>query len=177
MSATYWLERGKTFESEALAHTDWGAEDGPLMELLGELAFESVLEIGCGFGRVGEMIAQRWPDVRYTGLDVSPDLIAAAQRRLPDAEFICADLTTWDTERTWDLVLSVIVLSHIPPVQVAHTVAKVRRWARRDIVAVEWDERGKATDYEYGHHYGALFGPTATRTLIANLALYHLALA
>lgn len=48
-----------------------------------------VLEIGCGSGaHIGDL-ARR---VDYTGVDHSPDMIAAAQAAVPCARFICGDV-------------------------------------------------------------------------------------
>ncbi|MBW2524791.1 MAG: class I SAM-dependent methyltransferase [Deltaproteobacteria bacterium] len=43
----------------------------------------SVLDLGCGNGRFGEYLFQRWPGpVRYAGVDQSAQLLAQARRRL-----------------------------------------------------------------------------------------------
>lgn len=170
----YWRKRGRTFEAEARGHTDWGGENEPLMALLRTLRFGSVLEVGCGFGRVAELILAERPEVRYTGLDVSQRLVESARRRLPRQEFIRADLATYRTPWTWDLVLSVLCLGHILPNDVAGVVARMRGWAARDLVIVEWDETGKATDYQFAHDYRDLL-PDAHRTPIGDLSIYHLA--
>lgn len=47
-----------------------------------------VLDAGCGYGRM----SQYFPDHTYTGVDFSPDFIAAAKLRHPDKEFIQAKL-------------------------------------------------------------------------------------
>lgn len=151
---TYWTERGRTYEQEAHDRGWWATENQPLIDLLDTLTFESVLELGCGFGRVGRTVLNRWPGVAYTGMDVSPDLIDAARRILPEsAELLVADLATWDADRQWDLVLSVSVLGHLLPTDIAGVLGKMRRWARRDIVHVDWNEVGGRTEYQYGHPY------------------------
>lgn len=47
--------------------------------LSGEL--RAVLDVGCGGGQIAAAIAERRPEVRVTGLDLSPDQIARATRR------------------------------------------------------------------------------------------------
>lgn len=170
----YWRERGKVFEQEAQAQHWWGAENKPLLELLARLRFSSVLEVGCGFGRVGASIVAHWPYVAYTGMDVSPDLVAAAQRRIPNGELICADLATWEPDRQWDLVVSVSVLGHILPEDVAGVIRKMRRWAKRDLVTIDWDETGQSTAYQYAHPYHRLYPKRVKRTPLGRLAMYHL---
>lgn len=156
----YWTERGRHWEDEARRRGFWDAENPPLLELLDTLTFDSVLDLGCGFGRVGSSILQRWPGVEYTGVDVSPDLIKGARQRIPGTELIVADLATWDSDRHWDLVLAVSTLGHIRPEDVGPLIERMRRWAIRDIVHVDWNEVGKQTDFQYGHDYRALHGPS-----------------
>lgn len=155
---TYWTERGRVYEQEAVERGWWATQNEPVLALLDRLEFASILEVGCGFGRVGAQVMSRHPDIAYTGLDVSPDLIDGARRLLPDAELICADLATWNTDRQWDLVLSVSVLGHLLPQDIGTVLAKLRRLARRDLVHVDWNEVGKSTEYQYGHPYRALHG-------------------
>lgn len=44
---------------------------------------ERVLDVGCGTGVLLERIVDRYPDVRATGADLSPAMLAQARRRLP----------------------------------------------------------------------------------------------
>lgn len=152
----YWTERGRGYEAEAVREGWWSTENEPILALLDGLDFRSVLEVGCGFGRVGSHVLARNPGVSYTGLDVSPDLIDGARRVLPDVELICADLATWDTDRQWDLVLSVSVLGHLLPEDIGAVLGKLRRLARHDLVHVDWNEIGASTTYQYGHPYQEL---------------------
>ena len=154
----YWTERGRTFESEAVRNGWDRTQEPALDELLSGLRFDSVLDVGCGFGRVGQGLVEARPWLHYTGLDVSPDLVESAQRRLPGREVICADLVTWTDDRVWDLVLAVSVLSHIPPQHVEHVAEKLWQASRRDLIVLDWDAVGASTPYQWGHDFGALFG-------------------
>lgn len=169
----YWTERGKGWEDEARRKGFWDAENPELVALLESLTFRSVLDIGCGFGRVGATIARRWPRVRYTGIDVSPDLIDGARKRLPQAELICGDIVTMDLEGRWDLVLAVSTLGHIRPEDIAGVIANMRRWARFDVVHVDWNEVGASTEFQFGHPYRALHGP-AVEIPMGRQTLFHL---
>lgn len=169
----YWTKRGRTYEQEARERGWWDAEDQPLVDLLDTLTFDSVLEVGCGYGRVGAMIFSHWPMVEYTGVDISPDLIEASRRRLPKAELICADVATFDSDRTWDLVLAANTLGHIRPEDLPAVWAKMQRWAVRDVVHIDWNEVGAKTAYQYGHDYEALHGPAA-KTPMGATTMFHL---
>jgi SAM-dependent methyltransferase len=174
--AVYWAERGKTFEREAHDQGWWGREDPIIADMLRRLHFTSVLDVGCGFGRVGSWIEEIKPDARYTGLDVSPDLIQGARHRLSKAELICADIRTFETHRHWDLVLAVSTLGHLRPLEIGPALDKLRRWAIRDLVTIDWDETGQSTGYQFAHDWRKLYGPDVERIPIGRQSLYHVAL-
>lgn len=53
---------------------------------------QSVIDVGCGYGRMLDLLAaQRWRG-KYIGFDVSPDLVEIARRWWPDYTFVVADL-------------------------------------------------------------------------------------
>lgn len=162
-SGAYWAKRGKIYEQQAIDGGWWDGEQEHLPDLLQRLRFANVLEVGCGFGRVGASIKRRWPDIKYTGMDISADLVEGAKKRLPDSEIILADLVTWEDDRQWDLVLAISALSHVPPEDIGGVVAKLKRWAKRDIVVVDWNEVGGQTAYQFGHDVPALLGPKTRR--------------
>src|ERR1044071_646399 len=43
----------------------------------------SVNDLGCGYGALLEFLYERYEDVDYTGVDVSPSMIAAAKAKYP----------------------------------------------------------------------------------------------
>ncbi len=63
----------------------------------------SVLDAGCGSGRVARELSKRGVDV--VGVDVEPSMIAEAQRRSPDLVWHVADLASLDLGRTFDVVV------------------------------------------------------------------------
>jgi len=71
---------------------------------------ETVLDAGCGSGRVTAVLLERLPRGRVIGVDGAPSMIAAARERLgdrPDLDLRVADLVTLDLgEERVDAVLS-----------------------------------------------------------------------
>ena len=63
----------------------------------------SVLDAGCGFGRVAAELAARGVDI--VGVDLDPDMIERARRRSPALEWHVADLSAFDLDRTFDVVV------------------------------------------------------------------------
>lgn len=76
---------------------------------------ETVLDAGCGSGRVTQALIARLPHGHVIGLDGSAGMIAAARQRLGDsAELIVADLTELDLAgRRMDAVFSTAVFHWI----------------------------------------------------------------
>ena len=63
----------------------------------------SVLDAGCGTGRVGRELARRGLDV--AGVDIDAEMLAAARRKAPDVAWHAADLSTVDLGRTFDAIV------------------------------------------------------------------------
>jgi SAM-dependent methyltransferase len=64
----------------------------------------SVLDAGCGTGRVSRELARR--GVLVVGVDLDPEMLATARRRSPGLEWIEADLASFDLGRTFDLAVA-----------------------------------------------------------------------
>ena len=68
---------------------------------------ETVIDAGCGSGRVTEALIARLPSGRVVGVDASASMIDAARERLGDhAELHVADLVTFDPGIRADAILS-----------------------------------------------------------------------
>ena len=64
----------------------------------------SVLDAGCGTGRVARELAHRGVDV--VGVDLDPEMLATARRRTSELVWVEADLATFDLGRVFDLVVA-----------------------------------------------------------------------
>lgn len=102
-----------------------GLEAGPGMR---------VLEIGCGTGRNLIVAARRFPQARFTGLDISAEMLATAQRKIDRAglseriRLVRGDATAFDAAvlsagHGFDRVFLSYTLSMIPDWQRALTMA------------------------------------------------------
>ncbi len=66
-----------------------------LVTALPARAVRSAIDIGCGPGNSTEVLAARFPQAAIVGLDSSPDMVAAARRRLPTLAFDIGDIESW----------------------------------------------------------------------------------
>ena len=90
----------------------------------------SILEIGCGIGTVSKLLIRMIPEGSFVGCDISPKSIEYARKFNPEnrAEFICTDMSDFDHQTKFDLVVFPDVLEHIPVEQhykLFENVAKV----------------------------------------------------
>ncbi|HTX63370.1 MAG TPA: class I SAM-dependent methyltransferase [Acidimicrobiales bacterium] len=63
----------------------------------------SVLDAGCGTGRVAIELARRGMDV--VGVDLDPAMLGAARRKAPTLTWVHADLSTLELGRSFDVVV------------------------------------------------------------------------
>lgn len=67
---------------------------------------DRVLDVGCGFGDLYPVLCRAVANIHYTGIDLSPDLIATGKTLYPQAEFHTGDLFDLDpAPGSYDLVL------------------------------------------------------------------------
>jgi trans-aconitate 2-methyltransferase len=90
-----------------------------VLDLLGRVRHPGprlIADLGCGPGNNTELIALRWPEALVIGVDSSTDMIAAARERERPGhlEFRQGDLTEWQSDGTFDIVLLNAVLQWIP---------------------------------------------------------------
>ncbi len=87
---------------------------------LGLQANHHVLEIGCGIGAVSSLLAPYLKNGRLLGLDISPKSIEVARSRMsrfPQASFEVSDMTDFEREASFDVIVLPDVLEHIPVAQ------------------------------------------------------------
>ena len=95
-------------------------------DLVASLGPASVLDAGCGTGRVGIELARR--GIEVVGVDADPDMLARARRRSADVTWVLADLAALDLGRTFDVVvLAGNVLPFVEPADRAAAVAGCAR--------------------------------------------------
>jgi len=90
---------------------------------------ESLLDIGCGDGRLIHMIKNFVPKI--TGIDLSYRAVAFARAFNPDVEIICGDIADLSNHQ-YALVTLIEVLEHIPDNQIKGFVKNIARLVKTD---------------------------------------------
>ena len=52
----------------------------------------SILDVGCGYGALAQLLEKEYPKITYTGIDLVPEMIAAARINHPEQQFINGDV-------------------------------------------------------------------------------------
>ena len=96
------------YARNSAAQQSWALE---LIDKLSLAGAETVLDSGCGDGKVTAEIARRVPRGSVTGVDSSPDMVAAARRAWPrevqaNLDFQIADARALPFESTFDVAFS-----------------------------------------------------------------------
>ncbi len=97
--------KGRTRDSEDIRLLD---------ELISRLPIQAkVLDAGCGVGTpVAEILSQKF---KVIGVDFSEEQIELAKKNVPQAEFLCQDMTKLDFgDDAFDAICSYYAIIHIP---------------------------------------------------------------
>lgn len=125
-----WLERrdvsgdayDETYERRAAAGENVHGE----ADFVERFAPVSILDAGCGTGRVGRELARRGLDV--VGVDLDPGMLDTARRKTPAVDWRLADLATVDLGRSFDaIVMAGNVMIFLAPESEAAVVANLAR--------------------------------------------------
>jgi SAM-dependent methyltransferase len=172
----YWTANGPHLSPPGSDSPEQAAVRVELQLLIEELQeingpISSVLDVGCGQGRLAAFLLDVLPAAKYSGLDlaeaqlkgtlaVRPDAEAFYLLRLQDANAIEL-LRQHDTVLHWDLVLASEVLLHIPPDEIELACRNLKRMAGRYLITVDWTQplEGEIAPWNWLHDYDKLLEP------------------
>src|SRR5690348_7166645 len=97
------VPRGDVYDARFTALEQSGQDVHGEANLVAALGVASVLDAGCGTGRVAIELARRGVDV--VGVDLDAHLLDAARAKAPGLAWELADVTTVDLGRTFDVVV------------------------------------------------------------------------
>ncbi|QXI25988.1 trans-aconitate 2-methyltransferase [Pseudomonas vanderleydeniana] len=105
---TWSAKQYSTFEAERTR---------PVRDLVAAIPTRDVrvaVDLGCGPGNSTEVLAERFPEARVTGMDSSDDMLVSARARLPGLSFELADIATWNPDQAFDVILANASLQWLP---------------------------------------------------------------
>lgn len=96
--ASYYSDKLRT-HGETPRGVDWNGEEGQVLrfaqltKIVEVVGPYSLIDVGCGYGAYLEFLSSRFDGVSYLGIDVSEEMVLAAQRRhagRKSSRFVCA---------------------------------------------------------------------------------------
>lgn len=107
-----------------------------LRELLGiSQSPDTILEVGAGEGYLIRIVYDLFPDARITATDLSPEMVALAQKSFPSPRVTCAVQDAENlrfSDNSFDLVIACEVLEHVPNPRRA--LAEIHRVTKRTVI-------------------------------------------
>jgi len=119
-----------------------GVERG--LALLGDLTGLRVVDLGCGTGRLEQLLLPRLGDGSVVAVDFSPGMIGEAARRCldPRVTWLCRDvLETGLPTGSADVVLCFDAFPHFP--DAGGVLREVARWLRPGGAVLVWHDLGR----------------------------------
>ncbi|AQQ52485.1 class I SAM-dependent methyltransferase [Planococcus lenghuensis] len=151
-------------------HADMVAETSRLLEVaaigkvarqLRDLKTGTVLDLGCGEGGYIKMLAKRFPQIQFIGVEVS-DSVAATAREVnaeqPNVEIVCSDLWDFEPDGDADVILMNNVLHYIPLDQRAKLFGRLSDWLNDNgVLAIVTPIAGHADSPPFAHAFNSFF--------------------
>jgi trans-aconitate methyltransferase len=94
---------GDSYQQRFDARAASGADVHGEADFVEQMGTASVLDAGCGTGRVARELARR--GIGVVGVDRDESMIATARRLAPDLTWLVRDLTEFDLGRVFEMVL------------------------------------------------------------------------
>jgi SAM-dependent methyltransferase len=169
----YWIKRGESYREHLNSRRkgrvarNYDAQEKLLPEVMTVLRPESVLEVGCGYGRMTALIS-KVPSVKsYDAVDLSPHNIEEAKRTVNGVRFTVGDFVELKFDGRYDVVFACEVLMHILPGQVEGFMMKMRDLSNRYVVSLDYcvDRSVKLEPSNFNHDYKALYERISVKRL------------
>jgi SAM-dependent methyltransferase len=194
----YWIEQGRVYKNNFRYNNKFELQERLLIEYLKGNIFPStysesapvklsVLEVGCGFGRITKLLLANFGKsiTKYVAVDMSSDQIRNARQFVEDPylngkaattaddnksrnddrlEFIVSDIqsvrSTDASKQRYDLVLACEVLLHILPSEIEQVVHLLTGMSNKHIINVDWYEEEvpkKIAPHNFIHRYEEIY--------------------
>ena len=147
-SATSSVQRGADYDERWARMAAAGVSIHGEADFVGRFEPTSVLDAGCGTGRVAIELARRGVDV--VGVDIDPPMLESAREKAPDLHWVAADLRTVDLGRSFDVVAAPgNVMIFLAPGTESEVVANLARHVAPDGVLVAGFQLGGRYDLQH----------------------------
>jgi len=163
---SYWTEHGPSIVRQRGTSQEHRAVEAYLEQLLPTLYdVRSVLDVGCGGGRLASLLLDVLPDARYTGVDIGESQVEQTQKVRPDGTVYHSALQDFTPGRKFDLIIASEVLMHIPPREIWLACTRLRQMHAEAgyIINVDWSQplgdNTPIASWNWIHDYRKLLHP------------------
>ncbi|MBI1978613.1 MAG: class I SAM-dependent methyltransferase [Candidatus Aenigmarchaeota archaeon] len=164
----YWTKRGKVYYNwynglSEMEKRGYLANEKLLLGALKTLEFKSILEVGCGFGRILKLVNNNFELEKIVGIDLSNDQIENAKNYIGDkkVELHQGSIYKLDfPDRSFDLVFTSEVLMHVPPDKIREAMKELLRVSKRHVLNMEFfkkDFKGNLAEHNWTHDYPRIY--------------------
>ena len=120
MSVKEFTKAAKNYESDHAGIYKMCKKDYPdILEELEKEEFSDLLDAGCGPAPMISLLAEKYPDRHYTGLDLTPAMIEQAKKKnISNATFVVGDCENFPFEKdSFDAIICSMSFHHYPDPQ------------------------------------------------------------
>lgn len=98
---------------QALQWKSKGAAHQRFRQFWAEIDFDNknVLDVGCGFGELGNFLTKRYENVKYKGVDIMPEFIESGKKIYPQLDLETADYFGQPSPEMYDTIICSGVLN------------------------------------------------------------------
>jgi len=134
-----------------------------LLHYLSGLNFSSVLEFGCGFGRITQLILDNFDVKEYLATEYSPDLLEQTKNftsKFKNIQFKRGLIQDIKIGKKYDLILGVEVLMHVKPIDIKYVIQKLVSMSNEHVVNVDTYTEPKPkilAGHNFVHNYGQIY--------------------
>ena len=167
----YWHERGKIYKKNFRYDKNKRVQEEFLIAHLNNISgsFKTVLELGCGFGRITQLLLSNYSNItEYLAVDISPDQIENAKSLLSSTkltnhvkvDFLVSDIQSLRLDKVYDLVILSEVLLHILPTEIDSIIKKLITLSKKHIINIDWYEDHapeSQASHNFIHQYETLY--------------------
>ncbi len=164
----YWSERGKVYKQNFKYDRNFKLQEEMLTDYLKQYPFSTVLEVGCGFGRVTRLLLSAFPQIKeYFAFDLSPHQIENAKLNVQDVNlgkekigFMVSDIQSFQSNKKFDLVIASEVFMHVLPSEINEIIGKLVNFSNEHMCNIDWYEEKppkKAESFNFIHQYEKIY--------------------
>lgn len=149
----FWRANGPYLATESVS-PEHQATEAILRELLWEIRpIRSVIDVGCGQGRLARMLAEELPKAVYTGMDLGQAQLDGTRLAQPNGSFVLSRLQDYQGGQQYDLAIASEVLLHIPPTDIQKACDNLRALAGKWLITVDWTQKLSVPTAEWNWLY------------------------